>query len=1339
MSNTSEKPSSSNEKLDDTRLRDEKEVSESEDSIQFVNSPPPKIDRYEIDAQLGKGGFGHVYKAYDPKLKRFVAIKVPRWDRPLRQEELDRFNQEGEMLARIRHASIVTVHNVGETTQGVPFVVMELVEGRNLSDVIKEGSLTLRQSLSILLKIAEALKVAHQASVVHRDLKPGNVIVDNNLDIRLVDFGLALHDDLSMSEFDTYMAGTPSYMSPEQLRGENHRIDGRTDIWAFGVTMYRMLTKKLPFKGKTNTDLTRAVRYKHAKPLRQWNEHIPKEVERICLKCISKLIIDRYQSMPDLIDDLRDAINEYDSADRYNSVEMSGVTHELKTIEEGTVRKPNGRESSRLTPSNRSASGSSDESKSEPLTISFKGLLPFDSSDKDFFLRLLPGPTHRGGVPESIRFWNTRIEGDDELEPLKVGIIYGPSGCGKSSFVRAGLLPRLSANINPIYLECSASNTERRLARQIGHKIASVDADHSLTDILRQFRRGEHLDSGDKLLIVLDQFEQWLYGNTRFEETELAEALRQCDGKNIIAILLVRDDFWMSTSQLMKSLEIPIREGQNLVALPLFNLRHARKVLIAYGRLFDRLPNQTDENGDSLNRQQKQFIKDAVDSLAQNDKVICVHLSVFAQIAKDRDWTASELRRLGGSQGVGIRFLDDLFGFPNEEIGNEKVEIVKVILRELLPVSRTNIKGAAKSRSDLFDALNGRYSRLAFDQTVDHLENDLSLISPAELTDTPELDESGASSRSVTGDRDSLKLTHDFLVSPIREWLERKQKETWRGRATSRLADLASLYAENQNRRFIPSPIEYVQIALGVNKNNINADSQLLLKAAHKFYLLCAAAAAIFVAIVIGAVWLLNYQANKRNAESVYKEFHKASSTEILTYEDRIWKNRHNIRQLIEKDDLTDASPKTILRRALAGIMAEREAMEDIEVVIDQIETMSENDIVNLQHIFQRSSLCSSFISECTDRFHETESNLERARIAIVLSILGDTACLVEATRTDEDPTDRTLVICNFAELIIDELFPFQLLQNTDKPDLQSAMLSVIWLQDESLYPDELEDVVLDLLENSGDAVVHSCAFALAKQRKWKIEFGPARPDSDWMHIEEIGLTLVKVPSGTLPDRENSSDTEVDLNIESFWICNQEINNPLFLEFVGDDIYPGDRPKLENIVKLRSNNKPVIYISAADAMQFCNWLNWRIKKGDSYERRVRWFNLDEWVELDVPGGFYIPDYLELEWASRGGSHGDLVTGDLTTGRYLNKFEVLRSFDLGKPEFELQPMWSRLPNNYGLFQSNGNASELCFGVSGTTDVFCRGGRSPTTFDKKSYLLNDVRLRRINVGLRVKQRQ
>src|SRR5262249_833982 len=157
----------------------------------------------------------------------------------------------------------------------------------------------------------------------------------------------------------------------------------------------------------------------------------------------------------------------------------------------------------------------------------------------------------RDGLPESIRFWKKRIEAPDADGTFSVGLIYGPSGCGKSSLVKAGLLPRLAEAVTVVYLEATGEETEARLLKGLRRQLPDLPPNPSLGESLAGLRQGRYLEAGQKVLLMLDQFEQWLHAKRSQENPELVQALRQCDGGRVQALVMVRDDFWMAATRFM--------------------------------------------------------------------------------------------------------------------------------------------------------------------------------------------------------------------------------------------------------------------------------------------------------------------------------------------------------------------------------------------------------------------------------------------------------------------------------------------------------------------------------------------------------------------------------------------------------------------------------------------------------------------------------------------------------------------------------------------------------------------------------------------------------------------
>jgi sigma-B regulation protein RsbU (phosphoserine phosphatase) len=277
---------------------------------------PSRVGRYEIRDVLGRGAFGAVYLAFDAQLQRKVAIKVPLLRAMKRNpEETEKeFLQEARQLAQLTHTSIVAVHDVG-VDDGRCYIVSEYLDGPDLNNWIKKEQPDWQESVRIVAALADGLAAAHIRNTIHRDVKPANIIVTDRPEgivPVLVDFGLALNE--STSAFKGEVVGTPNYMSPEQANGRGHRIDGRTDIYALGVILYRMLSGQLPFRASSISELLQKVVEDEPRPPRQFVKGIPKELERICLKAMAKKINDRYTTASDLADELRQLFKETDQS-----------------------------------------------------------------------------------------------------------------------------------------------------------------------------------------------------------------------------------------------------------------------------------------------------------------------------------------------------------------------------------------------------------------------------------------------------------------------------------------------------------------------------------------------------------------------------------------------------------------------------------------------------------------------------------------------------------------------------------------------------------------------------------------------------------------------------------------------------------------------------------------------------------------------------------------------------------------------------------------------------------------------------------------------------------------
>lgn len=1034
-------------------------------------SPGLMIGRYRLEKKLGQGGFGVVFEATDTHLGRQVAIKFADVRETSNVLAIENSLAEASTISKLNHENIVQIYHT-ESSHDLFYIIMELVRGQNLASLIKSRHrLPIDLTLQIAKQIATALQVMHQQEIYHRDIKPANILLNEKNEVKLADFGLAL-SEASPAWTWKIVAGTRSHMAPEQINGETFRIDGRTDIWALGVVIYQMACGRLPFSSKDRNRLFDRILKAEHKPLQQHDSSIPQELDDLCNRCLQKRIPDRFKSAADLLA----ALDAVTAKMAHRSAEKAGLerrpletpkgletTAELARRPEPSAEKDHDSQAGDSSIHGAQQSNSADSSADSEQSVSTRrvlresvavqivprGLKPFLAEDHSYFLRLLPGPLDRNGLPLSVSFWKHWIENDADAAENRIGVIYGSSGCGKSSFIKAGLLPTIDAAWQTVFVDFTVGSAVEKLLVKLQREFPESREAKDLPSAMSLIRRNRH-----RVLLVFDQFEQYLLDRRLDLSHPIVQALRQCDGENLKSVLLIRDEFWSEISQLMNWTETPLGDGDNSMNLPLLTGQQANQTLWALGVAHGRLP----ELRSQLSRDQIRFVEQAVSQLEEEGMIICVRLTIFAELMKQKEWTTANLKQLGGIDGAAVQFLrSQLTGKAAPMPNRQHAKICQAILRCLIPSGDYGLKANAASKQDLIARLP-EYSRHEIDQATVVLCQSLHFVSESRSTD----DESVV-----------FSLAHDYLVKPVRQYLIEEDGKTRAGRAALRLQQLATQYQRDSSKQNLPTLLEGFWLRGFTNPQQRSEPEHSLLAAHLRRAAIVSSVVALLVLTTISGFLYLN-----KSNQVEQRKVARAMVKEFMTIEpDRLENSLETIKANPVVDQATvsrilaaNASQerRKILLQAMFSHAATPEQLataltelEDAEIKI-WIEEMADSELLEsvanyaavlddcppvlLRLLFDRRvSVCDSILAgyeESPAKYYEfmrlirgddfridEQINNYRCDVAIALQLtkqFEETDALDEATerRLQDYLTSSSILIATTAWALLEELKP---------------------------------------------------------------------------------------------------------------------------------------------------------------------------------------------------------------------------------------------------------------------------------------------------------------------------
>ncbi len=926
------------------------------------------FDRYVIIRKLARGGFSDVYLAYDRELCRNVAIK-----RLLISGVDPRIiKSEAKTLASLDHPGIVQVYDVCHDDVLGYLMVMRYVPGPVLRELMGRP-IPVRQAVEIAIRLSGALIHAHSRGITHRDVKPTNILMFSEYEPLLTDFGLAVTPDGRGAGCDY---GTPRYMSPEQIRGEFNRIGPSSDIFSLGVVLYEMLCGRPPFDGPTPIAINNNTLTKNPKRLPEILAGIPAELDAICRRALRKNVKDRYSSMEAFQAELiqwkrrqEGLAEQFEDRTQFAADDKLGdVDHAIFNQEHTTATR---------------------------LQFTHRGLQPFEETDARSFASLLPIDPSANALPESIRFWTQWIDSFDNHEYSRVGLLYGAGGSGKTSLLRAGIVPNLSPDVFPLYVDCRNGDLKKQVRLAMPPEIR-LNKSASLTRLVQTLRDSQEKRCR-KVVLLLDHFDTWARFAPASQLADCADALRHCDGENLQALLVIRVDYWTSAMEFLHKVECSIEHWKNVRAIELFDRHHARKLLETVGRACGCLPPYPEP----LIQAQVAFMDAAISEMCIDGRIIPIQLAMFAKSARLHTWDAETLQALGGIQGACVGYLQDNFeGREAPQLYQRVNSSVIEILCQLLPSPDQALRSTGKSFRELEEALAREKLQAQVHRALRILVEDLRLVDRVSVTEESnepvDCDNGQTAPTPATCGNDIFQISHEFLVIPISLWVNQYRKTTWKSRTLSRLDELAGMWTRKQHVRYMPTIYDYLLMCLALPRFRRNAIQRRYLQHAfrHQLWRFSLGFSVVLLAVSLASFGWTQRQAvrkaqNQQTSDLVENAIH-GTSGDFKYAVSQLFANKEIAIQKASRY-IFDVDHKRRTRALLLTATLSQGNFGPLAINLDAVDPDLSDSVVKAA---RRSEDSTSVLHGIYN--DAAYSSVSRNRAAIVLAYLGETKPLIE-------------------------------------------------------------------------------------------------------------------------------------------------------------------------------------------------------------------------------------------------------------------------------------------------------------------------------------------------------